>query len=113
MTMDEKTRRRLEKAGWKVADATGFLELSSEDIAFLEMKLALTRSLRREREAQGVTQTALADLIGSSQSRVAKMEAGDSSVTIDLLIRAVLSLGLTNKDLSKILAKADRIAASV
>ncbi|RKX43571.1 MAG: transcriptional regulator, partial [Verrucomicrobia bacterium] len=67
----------------------------------------------QEREKQGVTQVALAKLIGSSQSRVAKMEAGDSSVTIDLLMRALLALGLTKKDLSRIVAKADQIAASV
>lgn len=111
--MDKKTQKRLENAGWRIGSASEFLELTPEETAFIELKLAMSRSLRTERESQGVTQTALAKLIGSSQSRVAKMEAGDSSVTIDLLMRALLALGLTKKDLSRIVAKADRIAASV
>jgi predicted transcriptional regulator len=89
------------------------LELTTEEVAFIERKLALSRSLRQEREKQGITQVALAKLISSSQSCVAKMEAGDSSVTIDLLMRALLALGLTKKDLSKIVARADHIATAV
>jgi plasmid maintenance system antidote protein VapI len=111
--MDKKTERRLREAGWNIGDAADFLELTAEEVAFIEMKLAMSRSLRQEREKQEITQVALAKLLGSSQSRVAKMEAGDSSVTIDLLMRALLALGLTKKDLSKIVAKADQIAASV
>jgi len=111
--MDKKTQKQLRAAGWNIGDAADFLELTPEEMVFIEMKLALSRSLRQEREKQGVTQVALAKLIGSSQSRVAKMEAGDSSVTIDLLMRALLALGLTKKDLSRIVAKADQIAASV
>jgi DNA-binding XRE family transcriptional regulator len=111
--MDKKTEKRLREAGWNIGDTADFLELTPEETVFIEMKLALSRSLRQEREKQGVTQIALAKLIGSSQSRVAKMEAGDSSVTIDLLMRALLALGLTKKDLSRIVARADQIAASV
>ena len=111
--MDKKIERRLREAGWNIGDAADFLELTAEEVAFIEMKLAMSRSLRQEREKQEITQVALAKLLGSSQSRVAKMEAGDSSVTIDLLMRALLALGLTKKDLSKIVAKADQIAASV
>ena len=111
--MNKKTEKRLREAGWNIGDAADFLELTAEEVAFIEMKLALSRSLRLEREKQGITQVAFAKLVGSSQSRVAKMEAGDSSVTIDLLMRALLALGLTKKDLSRIVAKADQIATSV
>lgn len=110
--MDKKAAKRLRDGGWTIGDASDFLELTPEEAAFIEMKLALSRSLRNARETQGVTQIALAKLIGSSQSRVAKMEAGDPSVTADLLIRALFALGLTKKDLSKIVARADQIAAS-
>ena len=68
------------------------------------MKLALSASLREERTRQGVTQVELAKLIGSSQSRVAKMEAGDPTVTVDLLLKALLTLGVTTKQLSRIIA---------
>jgi DNA-binding XRE family transcriptional regulator len=111
--MDKKTEKHLRDAGWNIGDAADFLELTPEETVFIEMKLALSRSLRQEREKQGVTQVALAKLIGSSQSRVAKMEAGDSSVTIDLLMRALLALGLTKKDLTRIVAKADQISPSI
>ena len=42
-----------------------------------------------------------AHLVGSSQSRVAKMEAADASVSVDLLIRSLLKLGAARKDLAK------------
>ena len=110
--MDKKMMKRLEAAGWRIGDASEFLELTPEESAFVELKLALSRSLRLERDKQGVTQAVLAKLIGSSQSRVAKMEAGDPSVTVDLLMRALLVLGLTKRELSRIVAKADVIATS-
>ena len=110
--MDKKMMKRLEAAGWKFGDTIDFLGLTPEESAFVELKLALSRSLRLERDKQGVTQAVLAKLIGSSQSRVAKMEAGDPSVTVDLLMRALLALGLTKRELSKIVAKADVIATS-
>ena len=40
----------------------------------------------------------------SSQSRVAKMEAGDSSVSLDLLIRSLITLGASDRELCKIIA---------
>ena len=112
MTMDKRMMKRLEAAGWKTGNTTEFLGLSPEEAAFIELKLAMTRSLRTERTKQGVTQTGLAKLIGSSQSRIAKMEAGDPSVSIDLLLRALLALGFTKRELSKIIAKADVVATS-
>jgi transcriptional regulator with XRE-family HTH domain len=51
----------------------------------------------------GLTQVALAKKIKSSQSRVAKMEAGDPSVSIDLLVRSLIALGETPTNLRKTL----------
>jgi len=42
-----------------------------------------------------------AKLIKSSQSRLAKMEGGDPSVSLDLLIRSLLALGASNRDLAR------------
>jgi DNA-binding XRE family transcriptional regulator len=103
--MKQAKRERLEAAGWRLGSAADFLGLSKEEAAFVEMKLALAESLRRRRQARRLTQTQLAKRIGSSQSRVAKMEAADPSVSIDLLIRSLLAMGASRAELAKIIAK--------
>jgi DNA-binding XRE family transcriptional regulator len=103
--MDAKKRKRLEKAGWSVGDAAAFLELSSEEAALIEMRIALSRSLKERRVAAGLTQAGLAKLLGSSQSRVAKLEAADPSVSLELLIRALLAVGASRKDVASALAR--------
>ncbi len=108
--MDAKKRKRLEAAGWKVGDAEEFLELTPDEVEFIETKLALARGLREEREKQGLTQEQVAKKVGSSQSRVAKMEAADSSVSMDLLIRTILKLGAERKDLAEFVKPRQRRA---
>jgi DNA-binding XRE family transcriptional regulator len=103
--MKQAKRKRLEAAGWRIGSAADFLGLSKEEAAFVEMKLALAESLRRRRQARRLTQTQLAKRIGSSQSRVAKMEAADPSVSIDLLMRSLLAMGASRAELAKIIAK--------
>ena len=102
--MDSKKKKKLEAKGWIIGDTSEFLQLSIEEARFIELKLALSDSLKTERLKQKVTQVELAKLIGSSQSRVAKMEAGDPTVTVDLLLKALLSLGVSKKQLSKIIS---------
>ena len=102
--MDRKKRKKLEALGWTVGSADDFLDLTPEETRYIELKLALSASLKAERVKQGVTQVELAKMMGSSQSRVAKMEAGDPAVSVDLLLKALLSLGVTKKQLSKIIA---------
>ena len=101
--MKSSKRKRLQAAGWKVGDARSFLGLSDEEAALVEMKLALAEHLRRRRQARHVSQVALADQLGSSQSRVAKMEAADASVSLDLLVKALLALGETRQGLARVL----------
>lgn len=103
--MDAKKRKRLEAAGWAVGDAAAFLRLTPEESALVEMRLALSRSLRERRMAAGLTQMELAKQLGSSQSRVAKLEAGDVSVSLELLIRALLSAGASRKDIAHALTR--------
>ena len=102
--MKQDKLKRLKRAGWSVGDAQDFLELSREETSFLELKLALSARLKERRQEQHLTQNDLAELLQSSQSRVAKMEAGDPSVTVDLLLRALLQLGTTKKELAKLIA---------
>lgn len=101
--MKKDKKARLEGAGWKVGSAAEFLELSKEEAAFVEMKVDLASSLKKRRQAKRWTQTQLAKAIGSSQPRVAKMEAADASVSIDLLLKALLSIGATRRDLARVI----------
>ena len=90
-------RRRLEAAGGKVEDAPEFLEMTEEEVAVVEIKLGLADTVREERTRRKMTQSQLGRLLGSSQSRVAKMEAADPSVSIDLLVRSLLRMGVSKK----------------
>jgi predicted XRE-type DNA-binding protein len=102
--MNSAKRARLESKGWRVGDAKDFLNLSKEEAAFVEMKLALAECLRASRIRRNLSQTRVAELVGSSQSRVAKMESGDPSVSVDLLLRAVLAIGETPRQIIKAFA---------
>ena len=99
--MKQAKRKRLEKAGWKVGDTQEFLGLSDDEMAYIEMKLALSGMLKSRRQRRKLSQVKLAEMIDSSQSRVAKMEAGDASVSIDLLVKSLLALGASRKDMAK------------
>ena len=98
-SMDSKKRKRLEKAGWKVGGASEFLGLTAAEEAYIDFKLTLAKQLHQLRLEKDLTQVELAALLHSSQSRVAKMEAGDPGVSIDLLVRSLLALGASSKSL--------------
>lgn len=102
--MDHKKRKRLEAAGWKVGSPAEFLELTPEEEQLVEIHLSLSAKLRELRQRRRWTQTVLAKRLGSSQSRVAKMEAGDPSVSLDLLVRGLLAAGASPRDIGRALA---------
>ncbi len=84
--------KRLEAAGWKVGDVAEFLGLTAVEASFVKYKVSLARAVRAERRKLKLTQERVAKLLGSSQSRVAKLEAADASVTVDLLLKTLLKL---------------------
>lgn len=102
--MDAKTRKRLEDGGWVVGDAQSFLGLSDAEMAYIGLRIAISGALRERRIAAGLTQQEIAERIGSSQSRVAKMESGYTSVSLDLLVRALLATGATLLDVATAIA---------
>jgi ribosome-binding protein aMBF1 (putative translation factor) len=102
--MNTKKRKRIETKGWKVGNASDFLNLTPDETAYVEMKLALSKRLREARQKKTLSQAQFAQLLKSSQSRIAKMEAGDPSVSLDLLVRSLLALGTTRKSLARFLA---------
>lgn len=101
--MNAGKRKKLEAAGWKFGEAADFLHLTEEERAYVELKLVLARKLTETRKQQGMTQKSLATKIHTSQPRVAMMEKGDTSVTLDLLIRALLALGTRPRQLAALL----------
>ena len=102
--MRKTKKSRLEKKGWKVGTVGEFLDLTPEEEAYIELKLRLGENLRKRRVRHKMTQVDLAKRVKSSQSRVAKMESGDPSVSLDLLIRSLLVLGASNRDLGRIVS---------
>lgn len=100
-------RKKLEANGWKLGSAADFLELTDEEAAYVELKLKLASSLKKMRIKRRLTQQQFAEKIDSSQSRVAKMETGDQSVSLDLLIKSLLAIGASSKDIGKAIAKSN------
>jgi ribosome-binding protein aMBF1 (putative translation factor) len=96
--------KRLKAAGWKAGTVKEFLGLSDEEAALVELKLALVAAVRQARMKHGLSQTELAQRMRSSQSRVAKIETGDPSISLDLIVRAFLATGATRRELGRVFA---------
>jgi predicted XRE-type DNA-binding protein len=101
--MNKDKRKKLEAKGWKVGSAAEFLDLTPEESTYINLKLKLAQGLSLHRKKQQLTQMQLARRIKSSQSRVAKMEAGDPSVSLDLLIKSLLALGSSPTELARLI----------
>ncbi len=107
MTVKAAKRKKLEAGGWRVGSAADFLELSDEEAAYIELKLKLANCLKLARTRRRLTQKEFARQIDSSQSRVAKMETGDRSVSLDLLVKSLLALGVTSEDIGKVITSSN------
>jgi ribosome-binding protein aMBF1 (putative translation factor) len=105
--MKKSKQKKLEAAGWRVGGAQEFLQMSDEEAALAKLKIALARGVRTRRAQAGLTQQQLAKRIGSSQSRIAKVEAADPTVSAELAIRALFALGTTHKALAKLIGQSE------
>lgn len=103
--MKTQKRKRLEHAGWRLGSAGEFLGLNEVELAVVEIKLALATKLKKVRLRSKLTQTQLAVMMESSQSRVAKMEAGDATVSLELLVEALLAAGASRREIASALAR--------
>ncbi len=101
--MKSSKQKKLEQAGWRFGSAADLLSLTPAEKAYVDMKLALARELSKERKAKHLTQQALASELRTSQPRVAMMEKADPSVSLDLIVRALLALGVKPRKLAAIL----------
>lgn len=102
--MELKKRRALEAAGWTVGTAEDLLGLDAAEAELVEWKLRLSAAVRRRRAARKITQAALAHRLGSSQSRVAKLEAADPGVSVELMVRALFVLGARRREVADLMA---------
>jgi hypothetical protein len=103
--MERKKKARLEAAGWRVGSTTEFLGLSETESVVIDVKLSLSRTLRLRRTKRRISQVRLAELVHSSPSRVAKMEAGDPSVSMELLLRSLFALGASSRDVARVIER--------
>jgi DNA-binding XRE family transcriptional regulator len=101
--MDSEKRQRLQVAGWTVGNASDFLGLTPPEAELVELKVRLALLVKQQRKIQNLSQNALAEKMGSSQSRVAKIESGDPSVSLDLIVRALLTSGATRQELAQVI----------
>jgi len=101
--MDKRKKKTLESKGYTVGSADEFLGLNKEESEYIELKLALSQALTERRKEGKLTQVQLARKIKSSQSRVAKMEKGDPTVSLDLLVKSLLAMGATKKSIAKMI----------
>src|SRR6266704_3910337 len=108
--MDRRKRRKLEAAGWAVGSTREFLDLTDAEAAYVEFKSTLSGFLRSARKRQNLSQETIARRVGSSQSRIAKMEAADPGVSIDLLLRSLFALGAQPADIGKALREQGKTA---
>ena len=106
--MDSEKRKRLEAAGWSVGNASDFLGLNPAEAELVELKVNLALLVKKRRKIHNLSQNALAKKMGSSQSRVAKIESGDPSVSLDLIVRALLTSGVTRQELAQLIYKVDK-----
>lgn len=97
--MDNSKRKRLKAAGWNIGNAADFLGLKAQEAALVEVKLSLIDAVKKSRQKHKLSQVDLAARIGSSQSRIAKIEAGDPSVSLDLITRALIATGATQNEI--------------
>lgn len=107
--MDSEKRKRLEASGWTVGDASDFLGLTAAEAELVELKVRLALFAKEQRNNQNLSQDALAKKMGSSQSRIAKIESGDPSVSLDLIVRALLTTGTTRQELARVIMDGDRV----
>lgn len=103
--MERRKRRKLEAAGWRVSSAQEFLGLTDEEAVLIDLKLSLGRLVKSVRQREGLSQQELAGRISSSQSRVAKLEAGSSTVSLDLMVKAAFAAGAKKSDVARAIAQ--------
>ncbi len=111
--MEKSKKEKLKNAGWNVGSVADFLNLSNEETAIIELRLALSEGVKNIRIQSNMTQTGFASKLGTSQSRLNKIEAGDASVSLDLLIKSLVRSGLNVTDIANIMVGKEKVPSNV
>jgi hypothetical protein len=98
--MNEEKKKRLEAAGWKVGSVEEFLELTPEETAIVDMKFNLAKALYEKRQKLRISQGAFARRIKTTQPRIALAEKGADSVSLDFMVRSLLAVGASKKEIA-------------
>lgn len=101
----ENQKNKILRKNFKANSQLAFSKLTPAESQYLEIKIGLSQLLKQKRKERKFSQIDLANHIKSSQSRVAKMEKADDSVSLDLIIKALLSLGISRRELAKTISK--------
>ena len=101
-------RKKLEAQGWRIGTVQEFLGLTDDEAAFIELKLALSDHFKKLRQRKNLSQIELAKRLKLNQSRIAKIEAGDPSVSLDVLVKSLLVMGTSNTGLARVIANGKR-----
>ena len=101
--MSQSLKQKLQNTDWQIGDAEDFLQLSSEEAALIDIRLALSQAAKQSRVKQDWSQAELAQRMKSSQSRIAKIEAADPSVSIDLMVKALVASGAGRREIAQAL----------
>jgi len=102
--MDILKKHKIEAKGWKVGDVDEFLGLDKADMAIVEMKVALALAIVAKRKQCHWTQLEMAKAMKSSQSRIAKIEHADPTVSMELMLRYLFTLGVTRQEVAQVLS---------
>ena len=109
--MDKDKQAKLASKGWKVGTVSEFLELTPAEATYIELRLALSQNLKQRCTQKQLTPSQFAQLINVNPSQIEKLETGDASVSLDFLIRSLLTLGATVKELAEIMVHSQDIAS--
>lgn len=110
--MQAEKRKKLEAQGWRFGTVQEFLGLTDEETAFIELKLALSDHFKKLRQRKNISRIELAKRLKLNQSRIAKIEAGDPSVSLDVLVKSLLIMGTSNTGLARVIANGKRRVAA-
>ena len=100
--MRDQKKKRLESKGWKVGTAEEFLDLSPEESAYIELKLALSRTLRERREKSALTQEELAEIVAVTRKTINTIENRKYIPSTYLALKLAQALETSVEDLFQI-----------
>jgi predicted XRE-type DNA-binding protein len=109
--MDEDKRKRLEEAGFRVGGIQEFLGLTDEEMAYIHLRSSVSDAVRARLRSSALSRYALAKRLEVTRSQVNSLAAGDPSVSLDLLVRALLATGATVLDIAEAIAP-ERVRAA-